>query len=149
MRRSGRAAGPGGGDPALELEGERPHDSALLETRGRSGGVLETLDANRIVVATPSEPVPRRPHPRISTRPVRAVGEVRLPIAGPYCPRARLYRYPDGRLLWLVRLWEVDRAVPHLVSTDVLRTFARVNGLAGLRAEVDALVERARELLDR
>jgi hypothetical protein len=73
---------------------------------------------------------------------VRWVGELRLPIAGPYRPRARLYRYPDGRLLWLVRLWEFDRAVPHLVSSAVLREFARANGLARLRAEIDALVEK-------
>jgi len=65
-------------------------------------------------------------------------------MAGPYRPRARLYRYPDGRLLWLVRLWEYDRAVPHLVSTDTLREFARINRLPLVRAEVDALVERAR-----
>ena len=74
---------------------------------------------------------------------VRKVGEVRLPLAGPYCPRARLYRYPDGRLLWLVRLWEYDRAVPHLVDTDVLREFAQCNRLPSLRAEVDALVASA------
>ncbi len=74
---------------------------------------------------------------------MQKVGEVRLPIAGPYCPRARLYRYPDGRLLWLVRLWEHDRAVPHVVSSWVLREFARVNGLARLRVELDALEERA------
>jgi len=71
------------------------------------------------------------------------VGEVRLPLAGPYCPRARLFRMPDGRLLWRVRLWEYDRAVTHAVSTDVLRTFARVNGLGSLTAEVEDLVERA------
>jgi hypothetical protein len=70
------------------------------------------------------------------------VGELRLPIAGPYRPRARLYRYPDGRLLWLVRLWEYDHAVPHLVSSAILREFARANGLARLRAEIDALLER-------
>jgi len=75
---------------------------------------------------------------------VRPVGELRIPLAGPYRPRARLFRYPDGRLLWLVRLWEYDRAVPHLVSTAVLREFASANGLAQLRADIDALVERAR-----
>jgi hypothetical protein len=100
------------------------------------------LDAKRIVL-TPSEPVPSLPLPERPAYRVRKVGELRLPIAGPYCPRARLYQYPDGRLLWLVRLWERDRAVPHLVSTAVLREFARVNGLSRLRAEVDALVERA------
>lgn len=68
------------------------------------------------------------------------MGEVRLPLAGPYFPRARLYRLPDGRLLWHVRLWEVDRAVAHLVSTHVLRTFAQVNRLPKLEAEIVGLV---------
>lgn len=100
------------------------------------------MDAKRIA-PTPPEPVPvlsfdERPSPR-----VRKVGELRIPIAGPYRPRARLYRYPDGRLLWLVRLWENDRAVPHLVSGAVLREFARINRLARLRAEVDELEGRA------
>ena len=75
---------------------------------------------------------------------MRRVGEVRLPVAGPYRPRARLYRYPDGRLLWLVRLWEFDRAVPHLVPTHVLREFARRNGLARLGTEIEDLLDRAR-----
>ena len=105
--------------------------------------MLENLDTKRIVL-TPFEPVPRLPFPEHGPHRVRKVGEVRLPIAGPYRPRARLYQYPDGRLVWLVRLWEHDRAVPHLVSTPVLRAFARVNGLARVRAEVDALEERAR-----
>ena len=101
------------------------------------------MDAQRIVT-TPSEPVPaERPSSTDATGRVRLVGELRLPIAGPYRPRARLYRYPDGRLVWLVRLWEYDHAVPHLVSTDVLREFARRNRLSCLRSEVDALVERA------
>lgn len=103
---------------------------------------METLNAERIVV-TSAEPLPSLPLPEHQAPRVRKVGELRLPIAGPYLPRARLYRYPDGRLLWLVRLWEVDRVVPHLVSTEVLRRFARENGLARLRDEVDALVEHA------
>jgi hypothetical protein len=100
------------------------------------------LDAKRIV-ATSIEPFPSLPFPERSLSRVRKVGELRLPIAGPYRPRARLYRYPDGRLLWLVRLWEHDRVVPHLVSSAVLREFARVNGLYRLRDEIDDLVERA------
>ncbi|HTT45095.1 MAG TPA: hypothetical protein VMH38_03650 [Thermoplasmata archaeon] len=101
------------------------------------------MDAQRIAT-TPSEPVPtEQPISTGATGRVRLVGELRLPIAGPYRPRARLYRYPDGRLVWLVRLWEYDRAVPHLVSTDVLREFARLNRLPRLRSEVEALVERA------
>jgi hypothetical protein len=95
------------------------------------------------VAATPSEPVPAEFNLSPLSGRVRKVGELRLPIAGPYCPRARLYRYPDGRLVWMVRLWAVDHAVPRLVSTDVLREFAEKNGLPKVRAEVDALVERA------
>lgn len=100
------------------------------------------MHAERIA-PTPTEPLLSLPLPEPADPRVRKVGEVRLPIAGPYRPRARLYRYPDGRLLWLVRLWEHDRAVPHLVSSAVLREFARLNGLARLRAEVDALEQRA------
>ncbi len=100
------------------------------------------MDAKRIVV-TSSEPVPSQPVPERSPPRVRKVGELRLPLGGPYRPRARLYRYPDGRLLWLVRLWEHDRVVPHLVPTAVLNEFARVNHLVRLRAEFDALVDRA------
>ncbi len=103
---------------------------------------MENVDAKRIVVTSP-EPVPSQPVPERSAPRVRKVGELRLPLAGSYRPRARLYRYPDGRLLWLVRLWEHDRAVPHLVSTAVLHEFARVNRLPRLRAELDALVDRA------
>ena len=97
---------------------------------------MENLDAPCIDLTT-RQPVPRRPRPR-----VRKIGELRLPIAGPYRPWARLYLFPDGRLLWRVRLWEVDRAVAHLVRTDALRTFARVNGLGSTLAEIDALNQR-------
>lgn len=124
------------------MEGPAEHDSVPPGTRGWRGGVLEKVDADRIA-PTPFEPVPDQPVPAGWTGRVRKVGELRLPIAGPYHPRARLYRYPDGRLVWLVRLWEYDRAVPHLVATATLRQFACVNGLPRLRAEVDALVERA------
>ncbi len=99
---------------------------------------MENLDADRIA-RTPPQPVRRRPHPR-----VRKIGEIRLPIAGPYRPRARLYLFPDGRLLWHVRLWEHDRPVAHLVRTDTLRTFALVNGLRTTLEEVDALDRRGR-----
>ena len=107
------------------------------------------VDAQRIETESIPEPVPREPLPNASRRGVCKIGEVRLPIAGPYRPRARLYRYPDGRLVWLVRLWNVDRAVPRLVSTAVLREYARANRLALLRSEIDLLVEKARTRRDR
>ncbi|MCI4339588.1 MAG: hypothetical protein L3J68_04575 [Thermoplasmata archaeon] len=97
---------------------------------------MKNLDAHRIA-RTPTQPVRRRPQPR-----VRNIGELRLPLAGPYRPRARLYLFPDGRLLWYVRLWEVDRPVSHLVRTETLRTFARVNALRSTLAEIEALHRR-------
>ncbi len=78
-----------------------------------------------------------------SARRPRAIGRLRLPLAGPYRPWATLYQFPDGRLLWLVRLWEVDRPVRRLLPTWVLRTFADRNRLVALRLEIDELVERA------
>jgi hypothetical protein len=90
-------------------------------------------------VRTPSQPIPRRTNDR-----VRCVGELRLPLAGPYRPWARLYLYPDGRLLWRVRLWEIYGPVAHLVRTDTLRTFARVNRLLALLNEIERLYARGR-----
>ncbi len=86
-----------------------------------------------------SQPIPRR-----TRRRVRRIGELRLPIAGPYCPRARLYLFPDGRTIWVVRLWEVDRAVTRALGTPVLRAYARSSGLTDLLAEIDRLDARAR-----
>jgi hypothetical protein len=86
-----------------------------------------------------SQPIPRRTRPR-----VRRIGELRLPIAGPYRPRARLYLFPDGRTTWVVRLWEYDRAVVRTVSSAVLREYARRSGLGSLDAEIARLTARAR-----
>ena len=97
---------------------------------------MENLDADRIA-RTPPQPVRRRSPPRI-----RKIGELRLPLAGPYRPRARLYLFPDGRLLWHVRLWEYDRPVSHLVRTETLRTFAHLNGLRTTLEEIDVLRRR-------
>lgn len=90
--------------------------------------------------ASPVELVPRRQNPK-----VRCIGTVRLPIAGPYRPVARLFCFPDGRQLWHVRLWEYYRAVPHVVSTPVLLTYARANGLRSLAREIERLARRHRE----
>jgi len=68
---------------------------------------------------------------------------VRLPLAGPYRPWARLYAEPDGSLVWRVRLWDVDRAVERHVDSETVRAFARENGLRRLANEVEALLERA------
>jgi hypothetical protein len=76
-------------------------------------------------------------------RRLHALGRVRLPLAGPYRPWARLYRLPDGRAVWLVRLWEVDRPRTHLVPTSVLLAFARLNRLPALADEIRRLAASA------
>jgi hypothetical protein len=100
---------------------------------------VEHMDANGIDPNAP-QPIPRRTRPR-----VRRIGEVRLPIAGPYRSRARLYLFPDGRTVWVVRLWEYDRAVAHALGTPALRAFARENRLVALEREIDRLAARARQ----
>jgi hypothetical protein len=84
----------------------------------------------------------RRPRP--SGRPA-LVGRVRLPLAGPYRPWARLYRLPDGRLVWTVRLWHVDGVVRRVVETATLRRFAAINRFPELARAIDALVAAAVE----
>jgi hypothetical protein len=69
----------------------------------------------------------------------RKLGRVRLPIAGPYRPWATLYRLPDGRRLWCVRLWDIYRPVRRCLTTGMLVAFARLNGLTALRREIEAL----------
>ena len=69
---------------------------------------------------------------------------MRIPVAGPYRPWARLYLFPDGRLVWLVRLWQVDRPVARVVRPEILRAYARRSGLPSVVTELDRLVERGR-----
>ena len=90
----------------------------------------------------PAEPL--APRPRISRgRRLRRLGSVRVPIAGPYLPRATLYQFPDGRLLWTLRLWEEDRVVRRVFATSDLLRYARLNLLASLEAELEAVISRA------
>jgi hypothetical protein len=99
---------------------------------------VEHVDANGIEPNAP-QPIPRRTRAR-----VRRIGEVRLPIAGPYRPRARLYLFPDGRTVWVVRLWEYDRPVTHALSTAAVRAYAHQNRLVSLALEIDRLAACAR-----
>lgn len=98
------------------------------------------MDALRI----DSEPVLPEPVRRRTTLGPRGLAEVRLPIAGPYRPRARLLRLPNGELRWRVRLWEVDRPVTRLLPPELVRAYAERAGLRDLVAQLDAAVESAR-----
>lgn len=91
---------------------------------------------------TESQPVPAE-IPATARRRVRTVGELRLPLAGPYAPRVQLVQLPDGRLLWRLRLWEFDRPVVHVVGTDTLRRFARINRIPAVERRIDQLLRRA------
>jgi hypothetical protein len=103
-------------------------------------------------ITRPPDASPRQPLRTLSgsdTEPLppstRLVGRVRVPLAGPYRPWARLFRLPDGRTLWTIRLWEVDRPVARVVSTAVLLAYARTSRLPTLVTETRALAARADE----
>lgn len=89
-------------------------------------------------------PAPHDDHAPPSFRPRRVgrIGRVRVPIAGPYRPWATLYRLPDGRALWELRLWEDGRPVRVAVPSATLRGYARRNRLDRLAAEIEALEGR-------
>ncbi len=109
-----------------------------------------------VLTTPPRQPVPAQPllwlrdddplPPPDGSSAITYVGRVRVPIAGPYRPWARLYRLPDGRQLWTVRLWDVDRVVRRVTSTALLIHFARVNRLPELESAVRALDRRGRSL---
>jgi hypothetical protein len=73
----------------------------------------------------------------------RAIGRLRVPLDLHHQPWATLYRFPDGRLEWCLRLWQIDQPIRAVVSTRTLRQYARENGLRELASAIDALVERA------
>jgi len=64
------------------------------------------------------------------------VGRLRVPIAGPYQPWATLYRLPDGRELWCLRLWDEGGPVRRVVTTSTLLSYARRSRLRELEAEI-------------
>jgi len=49
---------------------------------------------------------------------------------------------PDGRIVWCVRLWEVDRAVRRCVSSATIRRFCQINRLPEVEGEVDRVEGR-------
>jgi hypothetical protein len=89
----------------------------------------------------PAHAIAEHDRPHLARRP-RTIGRLRLPIAGPYAPWATLYELPDGRRMWCVRLWEIDRPVRRCLPTGLLVAFARLNGLHGLRREIEAMAAR-------
>jgi hypothetical protein len=101
-------------------------------------------------LATPSgQPLPDEtsfptPEELDSDPRVTYVGRVRVPIAGPYRPWARLYRLPDLRLVWVIRLWEHHSAVRRLTSTGTLLEYARIHRMPKLAVRIQSLQRRGR-----
>lgn len=90
------------------------------------------------VQPVPDPTVPCRAPPRLRPR-----AEVRVPLTLTVRPRARLYRLPDGRLLWCLRLPEDGVVRTRCVDSARLLRYARSSGLAELEADlVEALARR-------
>jgi hypothetical protein len=83
-------------------------------------------------------PCPEAEHPSAPGK-VRRVGRVRLPLGLHHAPWATLYRLPDGRLAWIVHLWEVDGPVRRWVPTSTIRRFCVINRFPAILREVDRL----------
>ncbi len=69
----------------------------------------------------------------------RRLGEVRIPLALAYRPKAAAWRLPDGRTLWCVRLWEFDRPTTRVVSTATLARYCRRSRLVVLAGAVERI----------
>jgi len=83
------------------------------------------------------EPVPE-PISRLG-RPAPGVvrlGRVRVPLSLTVRPWATLYRLPDGRTLWCVRLRDAGEIRTRCIGTDRLLAYARSSGLARLEREM-------------
>ncbi len=145
LRRSGRGSG-------LSDDGDgTPRSRALalgLSPVGPpgEGRICERTVSTEKVYGALDEPVPRPTvlDPDSAAPRGRVLGAVRLPIAGPYRPWARLHVGPEGGLYWTVRLWDRDRARTFVASSEALRRFARVNRLGTVERAIDALLARAR-----
>jgi len=89
-----------------------------------------------------SQPVPEELDAAPFDRPTRAVAlaRVRVPLTLTVAPWATLYRLPDGRRLWCLRLRDADGAVrTRCVAPDRLREYARRSRLPALLADLEAI----------
>lgn len=80
---------------------------------------------------------------RTLPRAVVALGRIRLPLTLNHRPWVTLHRFPDGRLLWSLRLWDGDRPVERCVDSATLLRFARTNRLRDFEAQVEGLLHES------
>lgn len=125
--------------------GGAPPRARHLSTAGPAAGgrICEKCLKTSTVAPNRPLPLPCQPVPALSVRGSRVIGSLRLPIAGPYRPRAVLRVRGNGESFWTVRLWDVDRPVLRIVDTPTLRAFARVNRLPAIEAAIDEMLIRA------
>ncbi|MGA7923942.1 MAG: hypothetical protein WCA77_08210 [Thermoplasmata archaeon] len=71
------------------------------------------------------------------------MGRARLPLTLHHQPWVTLYRFPDGRLLWTIRLWDGDRPVVRCLGSATLLRFARGSQLWDFASEVETLLRNA------
>jgi hypothetical protein len=69
----------------------------------------------------------------------RRLGRVRIPLALAYRPWATAYRLPDGRTVWCLRTWAVDRARTRCISTARLAAYCWQSRLDALAREVERI----------
>jgi len=87
------------------------------------------------------EPVRAAPPELVSpTRPlVRRLGKVRIPLSLTHQPWATAYRLPSGQTIWCVRRPRDGQVVRSVVSTRLLRRYARSSGLRPLEVAIDEI----------
>lgn len=73
------------------------------------------------------------------TRRAPSLGRVRIPLALAYRPWATAYRLPDGRTIWCLRVWAIDRAVTVCASTSTLATYCWRSRLDAVAREVERI----------
>jgi hypothetical protein len=104
------------------------------------------MDPQRPTVV-PTEPVPepecelRRSRPR---RP-RPIARIRVPLTLTVQPWATLYRLPDGRLWWCLRLRDGGTVRTRCLTTERLRAYARLSRLPALERALDEALVASRE----
>lgn len=98
--------------------------------------------AEPLPLAVPELATPAPAGSHTGLAPIRRIGRLRIPLAGPFRPWATLYELPEGKEIWCLGLWELDRPVRRCVSTSTLLAYARRSGLRRLERDVLALTRR-------
>ena len=99
------------------------------------------MSSSQCAVRRSPEPV-RASQPELAptTGPlVRRLGRIRVPLTLAHRPWATAYRLPSGLTVWCLRLRQDGEMVRSVVSTRVLRQYARRSGLPDLEAAIEAL----------